>query len=328
MKRRQFLCQTALTGLGLALAPQLLAHETQPISVGIIGLDTSHSTAFTKILNDPEAAADVAGFRVTHAYPQGSLDIESSISRIPRYTQEMREMGVEIVDSLEALLEKVELVLLETNDGRRHLEQARAVFSADKPVFIDKPVAASFVDALAIYQSAKQYKVPVFSASSLRFSPTTVEVASGNKIGKILGAETYSPATLEPTHTDLFWYGIHGVEALFTLMGPGCRQVRRFYRQEVDVVVGEWEDGRIGTFRGVREGKTGYGGRAYGTEGIAEAGGYEGYRPLVVEIVRFFQTGVPPVSAEETLEIFAFMEAAEISKRKNGKPIRLDKVWK
>ncbi len=292
----------------------------------MIGLDTSHSVAFTKLLNEKEPKEDIAGFAVTHAYPQGSRDIESSTSRIPKYTAEMKSLGVEIVDSIEALLDKVDYVLLETNDGRLHLEQALQVFKAKKPVFIDKPMAASLKDVLAMFSAAETYQVPVFSASSLRFSPVTQEVASGNKIGKVLGASTFSPAKLEKTHPDLFWYGIHGVEALCTLMGTGCKQVRRLYREGVDVVVGEWEDGRIGTFRGIRDGKQTYGGTAFGTDGVIEAGGYEGYRPLVVEIAKFFRTGIPPVSAAETIEIFAFMAAAEESKRRNGAMVSLKEV--
>ena len=55
----------------------------QAVRVGLIGLDTSHSPAFTKILNDPDAASDVAGYRVVAAYPNGSADIASSVRRIP-----------------------------------------------------------------------------------------------------------------------------------------------------------------------------------------------------------------------------------------------------
>lgn len=296
-----------------------------PKSVGVIGLDTSHATAFTKILNDADAAADVAGYRVTHAYPQGSPDIESSIKRVPEYTAEVKKMGVEIVDSIEALLQKVDVVLLETNDGRPHLAQARMVIEAGKPVFIDKPVAGSLKDAVEIYRLAEAKGVPVFSASSLRFAPSTMAVRNGS-IGQVLGADTFSPATLEPTHPDLFWYGIHGVESLFTVMGTGCVQVRRTFHPNGEVVVGEWEDGRIGVFRGTRAGKHTYGGTAYGSEGVAPAGAYEGYRPLVVEIVRFWNTGQAPVSAKETLEIYAFMAAADESKKRGGKTVSLAKV--
>ena len=330
MKRRTFLHNMSYSSLGLSIMASPHFPTSKPTDspadrpIGMIGLDTSHAPAFTKIFNDPEAAEDVAGFRITHAYPHGSRDIESSSSRIPKYTQEMQGLGVEITESIEELLEKVDFVLLETNDGRLHLEQAKLVFEAGKAVFIDKPIAASLEDAVEIFELSNKHEVPMFSASSLRFGPATQEVAKGSTIGKVLGADTYSPAKLEPTHPDLFWYGVHGVESLFTVMGTGCKQVRRIYSEGVDIVVGEWDDGRIGTFRGIREGKSGYGGTAFGENGAAPAGVYEGYRPLLVEIANFFRTGIAPVSEQETLEIFAFMSAAEESKRLNGLPVSLE----
>jgi len=288
--------------------------------VGIIGLDTSHAPAFTKELNSPEAAADLRGYRVVAAYPQGSRDIESSVSRVPKYIEEVKKYGVEIVDSIDELLTKVDYVLLETNDGRPHLEQALAVFKAGKPVFIDKPVAGSLVDAVAIYEAAEKYHVPTFSSSSLRFVDNALAIRGGS-LGKVLEAFTYGPSPIEKTHPDFFWYGIHGVEMLFTVMGTGCEQVVRVGTPGADVVVGTWQGGRIGTFQGMREGKEDYGGIAFGEKEIAPIGGYAGYRPLIVEIARFFETGKPPVSALETLELFAFMEAADESKRQGGKPI-------
>ena len=329
MERRKFLQNTGYASLGMGFLAKKgllsLNSEGDDIKVGMIGLDTSHCPAFTKIFNTENTDPEFLGFQVTHAYPYGSKTIESSFSRIPKYTDEVKALGVEISDSISSLLEEVDVVLLETNDGRLHLEQALQVIKAKKPLFIDKPIAASLSDAIKIFDAAKKHKVPIFSASSLRYGPATQEVVQG-KIGKILGANTFSPAKIEATHPDLFWYGVHGVESLFTLMGTGCKQVRRYYSEEVDVVVGEWEDGRMGTFRGIRAGKQSYGGTAFGTEGIAEAGHYEGYRPLVVEIAKFFRTGTVPVSAKETLEIFAFMAAAEESKKQQGKAISLASV--
>ncbi|MDH3245224.1 MAG: Gfo/Idh/MocA family oxidoreductase [Saprospiraceae bacterium] len=326
MQRRD-LIHTVLHGsLSLVLSERLIRKKrmqrTDEVPVGIIGLDTSHAPAFTRIFNNPQFEAN---FRVTHAYPHGSLDIESSTSRIPRYTEEMREMNVEVVDSIDELLGQVEKALLLTNDGRRHLEQARQVFAAGKTMFIDKPLAASLSDVRTILREADQHQVPVFSASSLRFAPSTQAIANGS-IGKVIAADIYSPATLEKTHPDLFWYGIHGVESLFTVMGRGCRQVRRIHHDDMEIVVGEWADGRIGTFRGLRSGKTDYGGVAFGEDGIAPAGRYEGYEHLVREIARFFENGESPVDPEETVEIFAFMEAAHESKRRGGDPVLLSEV--
>ncbi len=329
--RRQFLKTSAAAGMGISLSPgTFLAHKNQKavkeLKAGIIGLDTSHSIAFTQLLNDPDAAADLAGVRVVAAYPKGSEDIESSVSRIPGYTEEIRQWDVEIVGSIEELLDKVDVVLLETNDGRSHLEQAMPVFKAGKPVFIDKPIAASLSEAIALFERARQYKVPMFSASSLRYMESAQATRQGKTVGKVLGAEAYSPAHLEKTHPDLFWYGVHGVETLFTVMGTGCRQVSRTQTKDTELVVGTWEDGRIGTFRGLRSGKADYGGTAFGEEGITTLGPYGGYRPLLVQIVRFFQTGKAPVAPEETLEIFAFMEAADESKRQGGKAVSLEDV--
>lgn len=310
--------------LGNAMALQA-ADPVKEIRVGIIGLDTSHATAFTKMLNDAAAEADIAHCRVVAAYPKGSPDIPSSTERVPAYTKEVQALGVEIVDSIDVLLTKVDAVLLETNDGRPHLEQALPVFKSGKPVFIDKPIAGSLTDAVAIFAAARQYKVPMFSSSSLRFSKNAQALRNG-KLGKITGCDAYSPCSLEATHPDLYWYGIHGVETLFTVMGTGCDKVSRLSSPDYDLVSGVWTDGRLGTFRGIRKGGGGYGGTAFAAQGVEPIGGYDGYRPLLVEIVKFYRTGVSPVSEEETLEIYAFMEAADESKRHGGVPVTLASV--
>ena len=309
--------------VGLLLAT--VAAAPAQTRVGMIGLDTSHSTAFTQLLNDSAAAPDLAGFRVVAAYPYGSRTIQSSASRIPGYTAEVEKRGVRIVGSIPELLAQVDVVLLETNDGRLHLEQALEVIRAGKPLFIDKPIAASLEDAVAIFDAARHYGVPVFSSSSLRYAAGAQRARSG-AIGRVLGADAFSPATLEPTHPDLYWYGVHGVELLFTAMGTGVESVLRVASDSTDVVVGRWADGRLGTFRGTRVGRSEYGGTAFGTSAIIPLGPYDGYRPLLVEIVRFFRTRVPPVSAEETLEIFAFMSAADESERLGGAPVRVADV--
>ena len=306
----------------LAASAQTSATDSAVVRVGMIGLDTSHSPAFVKLFN---TADDLSDFRVVAAYPYGSRTIESSYSRIPRYTEEVKEMGVEIVDAIDELIERVDVVLLETNDGRLHLEQALPVLEAGKPLFIDKPMAASLADVLALFDAADHYGVPVFSASSLRFQEPMLDVRAGS-IGRVVGADAYSPAHLEETHPDLFWYGIHGVEILFTVMGAGCQNVRRIASDSTDVVVGTWADGRVGTFRGMRSGESGYGGTAFGADSIAVLGYPSGYAPLVEAVAAFFRTGDVPVPPEETIEIFAFMTAADVSKQQGGAPVALADV--
>lgn len=287
------------------------------IRAGMIGLDTSHAIEFTKLLNDPKAEGDLADVEVVAAFPGGSPDLPASWDRVQKYTDQIRRMGVEIVPSIEALLPKVDAVLLESVDGRPHLDQARPVLAARKPLFIDKPMAASLADVIAIFELAKAAGTPCFSSSSLRYASEVQAIRNGTSpLGKPLKAVAWSPLNLEPHHPDLFWYGVHGVEMLYTIMGPGCKTVTR---TAPDQVVGIWADGRTGTFVG----KKGYGAEVEGSQGRGTVGKYEGYKPLVIEICKFFKTGKPPVPPEETIELFAFMEAADESKRQGGKPVQL-----
>ena len=330
--RRSFIKKTAIAGVGLGLAGRAagISSGTKVLGgkrVGMIGLDTGHSTAFTKSLNDPQAGDRYRGYKVVAAVPDGTDNILDWKNRIPEFTEEVRSQGVEIVNSIEEMLEKVDVVLLTCIDGNKHLEQALPVLKAGKRMFIDKPFAGSLSDAIAIVEAAKKYDVPMFSSSSLRYVEGGKEI-SGGKIGKVIGVNAYSPAPIEEHHPDLFWYGVHGVEILFTVMGTGCKSVQRTFTENSDVVTGIWKDGRIGCFRGIREGKRGYGGTVFGEDGISEVDQYQGYNPLLEKIAEFFDTGIVPVSAEETLEIFAFMQAADDSKINGGISIDMESVMK
>ncbi len=328
LNRRDFVKTAAIGGIGLGLAGNITSlygkGNTLAGKVGIIGLDTSHCIEYTKTLNDPKAGSEFAGYKVVAAYPTaGSSDLPSSINRLAGFTEQVKQQGVEIVSSIEELLKKVDVVLLETVDGRKHLEQALPVIKAGKRMFIDKPVAASLSDAIAIFDAAKHYNVPVFSSSSLRYIGDAQEIAAG-KIGKVLGADTYGPCEIEKTHPDLFWYGIHGIEALFTVMGTGCKSVIRVHTENTDMVVGTWKDNRVGSYRGTRYPGYLFGGTVFGDKKTLVLGEYKGYNPLLIKIIEFFRTGVVPVSPEETLEICAFMEAADESKLKGGVSVDLE----
>ena len=296
------------------------------IRVGIIGTDTSHVPAFTKMLNsDPSDPDHIAGARVVAACKGGSKDIEESASRVDRYADEIHtKYGVEIVPDIATLLTKVDAVWIESLDGRPHLEQARPVIAAHKPFFVDKPLASTLEDAREIAHLAKEAGVPWFSSSSLRFGA----VAREAKVSDATGITTWGPGPTEPHHyLDMAWYAIHPVELLFTLMGKGCcRTVTRTTSADADVIVGVWNDGRIGTVRAVRP-YSDYGAIVNrGRETLVshpKSGDAADYRPLVREIVKFMQTGTPAVSNEETLEIFAFLDAAQRSKEQGGKPVAL-----
>lgn len=295
-----------------------------PMRVGIVGCDTSHVVAFAKLMNDPAATGLLAKVEIVCAYPGGSPDIPSSRDRVEGYVNELRDRGVEIVDSAREVAEKSDAILLESLDGRPHLEQFRQV-AVGKPVFVDKPAAASLVDVIAIFKLAGETKTPCFTSSALRFSDKVVALKNNAEIGEINGCSVASPFETEPHHPDLFWYGVHGVESVYALMGVGCERVSRADAGRATVVVGAWGDGRFATYQGLK-GHADYAFTAFGSKGIACERGFSGYAPLVDEICEFFVSRKAPVSPEETIEMFAFMEAADESLRQEGRPVLIKDV--
>ncbi len=299
--------------------------SAKPLRAGMIGLDTSHVNAFTRVFNRKGAEGDLADIEIAVGFPAGT-DVPMSRDRVGMFTKQLRERGMEIVDSIPALLEKVDVVLLESVDGRIHLEQAIPIFQAGKPVFIDKPLAGSLADAVAIAELVKKYNVPCFSSSMIRFSLAIQSLLDNEEVGEIAGALTWGPCSVQSDTPDLFFYGIHGIEGLFTLMGPGCVSVQRTHTNDTDMVTGTWTGGRVGSYRGIRHNKASFGATAFGEKGIVTVGRSDGYEPLCQAMAKFFKTGKSPVSLDETVEIFAFMEAAEESKRQCGKPVTLESV--
>lgn len=314
-------------GIGIHASAFAEAIPGEEIKVGVIGLSV-HSAAYTEIINSGASSPEFSGCRVVAIFhPKGNPDVEFSEKQLQSFTETIKGHGVEFVSSIKKLLKKVDAVMLLTNDGRPHLKEIIPVLKAGKPVYVDKPLAASLSDVLAIFKVSKKYNVPMFSCSPLRYVKEAQDIREGKIVGKVLGANTFGPAPLQKSHVDLFWDGIHAVESLYTVLGgTGCKTVSRTTADDADVVVGTWEDGRIGVFRGIRKGRSGFGGTAFGDKGIASIGAFNGYRPLVVAIVAFFRSGIVPVSDEETIEIYAFMEAADESKRLGGIPVKLSDV--
>lgn len=324
------------------LAPATTAQDAPPIKVGVIGLDNYQAVAFTELFHAPKPAANLAGLRVVAAFPAGSPDIEESVRELPKWTDAIKKLGVEVVKSPEDVLKQVDAVMVMSVDGRAHLEQVKAALKAGKPVFIGRPLAASLADAVEMFRLSKEHKTPIFSCSQHRFSPGFIGMRNHEDVGEVIGCDVYGGSPREPHHPDLFWHAVHGIETLYTIMGPGCVSVTRTSTETADVVTGVWKDGRVGTFRGIRKGAPKYSATVFGSKGVSTAGiyghgvpvkgvvptndKYMGYEATAIEIAKFFKTKTPPVTAEETTELFAFMEAAEESKRQNGASVKLETV--
>ncbi len=345
-RSRRALLQKALTGVAGAAAlcarvPAAARAAGEPLRVGIIGFDNYQAVDFTRLMNDPRADGDLAGLRVVAAFPGGSPHIAESRANLPKWIEQIQPLGVRVVPTPAEVVRQVDAVMVMSVDGRAHLAQVRPALTAGKPAYIGRPLAASLKDAVQIFRLAESTGAPVFSCSQHRFSPGFYDMRQHEEVGEVLGCEVYGGCPLDPTHPDLFWHGVHGVETLFTIMGPGCRSVTRVKTAVTDYVTGTWGDGRVGTYRGIHRGAVQYQALVFGSKGIVPSGKYGGYapvkgvypqgkyaayEPLARQIARFWKTRVPPVPPRETLEIFAFMDAAHESTRRDGKPVELAAV--
>lgn len=288
--------------------------------IGIIGTDTSHVTGFARALNSPTRNANpvLDGVCITDAVPCYSPDIPSSASRHERFAHELvTNHGVRLHETTTSMAENVDAFIIHSIDGRKHRPQLEALLRYGKPVFVDKPFAASLEDAVAMFEAADSARVPVFSSSLYRFRPSLLHLLKAD-VGRRLHVQSVGPCHIEPTHPDWFWYGIHPAEALFTVLGPRYRFVTRTQSENADVLTGLWDDGSIGTVLGLRTGPMPSGVTIYGEKGTISQhadnstafGANDDYTPLIEAVVSFFRSGIPPVAQEETLALLRFLDTA------------------
>ena len=290
------------------------------IRIGIVDFDTSHVVEFTRRLNHVDVSEEqwVEGAKVVVGCPGESL---LSPERIPGYTKQMQEYGVSLVDKPEEMIGQIDAVLIESVEGGFHYGRTAPFLEAGLPAFVDKPFTCDLAQAKALADLAQLKNVPIFTSSSLRYGLEIVEIQEkSSETGKILGVEVCSPAPLHPRNPGLFHYGLHGVETLYTLMGPGCEAVWSVSNDDADVVTGLWNDGRMGTMRGIRKGTQGYGFTAYCEKSIVRTSINASYiyRELLKRILQMFETGQPPIDISESVEIVAFIEAAMKSAANDG----------
>jgi predicted dehydrogenase len=300
------------------------------LKLGMIGLDTSHAPAFTKLLNDSQDPFHVRGGKVVIAYPGDPSDFHMSYTRKDRFTKELsQQYGVKMTASIEEVAEYSDAILLESVDGRHHLSQFKRIAPYRKPVFIDKPLALSSDAASKIFRLAEQYQVPIMSCSALRYAEGLTRALEKNK-DSIIGVDLFGPMPLEPAQPGYFWYGIHLADMLYAIFGKGCKSVTSVNNSMHDVVTAEWVDGRVAVLRGNRAGNQTFGALMHYEQNrqyvSVSPDDKPYYASLLEKIMEMFQTKISPISSEETLELIRFLEAANVSRERSGEVIKLDQL--
>lgn len=323
----------------------------EPVKIGLLGIDNFGSVAYTEFFNKPHPDEIFAGARVVAAYPIGSPDYPGSDKLLADWKKQLLEMyqkpqdpkdavpPIEMVSNLDELLQKCDGIMIFSMDGRLHLAQATAVLKARKPLFISRPLASSPADAVAIMKLAAETGTPCWSSSQHRYSGGFIGMRNHPEVGRVIGCDVYGGWTVNAPAADAFMRPLHSIETLYTIMGPGVVSVTCTSTPNTELITALWKDGRVGTYRGIKEGAVKYSATVFGEKGVSTAGiyghgvpvkgvvptddKYVGYEGLAIEMAKFFKGGPVPVSPAETLEIFALMQAAEESKAQNGAVVKL-----
>jgi predicted dehydrogenase len=330
------------------------ARAEGPVRVGILGIDNYQCVEYTKHFNDPKAEGDFTGLRVTAAFPVTSDTYPDSAKLTAQWKEQLLALyakptnpaeavpPVEFVTSLDELLKRCDAVMIMSLDGRQHLSQATAVLRAGKRLFIGRPLASSVEDAVAIMKVAAETKTPCWSSSQHRYNPGFIGMRNHPEVGKVLGCDVYGGWDTKAAEADRFIRPLHSIETLYTVMGPGVVSVSCTSTPSAELMTATWGDGRVGTYRGIKEGAVKYSATVFGDKGVSTAGiyghgvpvqgvvptndKYMGYEGIAHEMAKFFKGSPPPVSAAETLEIYALLEAAEASHAKGGAAVELRKL--
>lgn len=352
----RFVSLLSVVALSLFGVDFLNAAEPAPVRVGILGIDNYQGSEYARFFNSPKAEGDLGGVRVTAIYPVTSPDYPRSAELTADWMKYMVQMGdpngkslkdyqpIEVVDSIEALLPKCDAVLMAGLDGRMHLDQATKVLKAGKRLVIVRPLASSSADAHAILQLAHDLKVPCFSSSQHRFSEGFIGMRNHPEVGKPLGCDVYGGYDVNAPEADKPVRPLHSLETLYTIMGPGVATVSCVSTPLVESYTLTWSDGRVGTYRGIKQGAVKWSATVFGDKGVSVSGiyghgvpvkgivptqdKYTGYEGFARAMGPFFRGGEPPVSANETMEIYAVIDAAEKSKAAGGAPVKLSEVLK
>ena len=252
--------------------------------------------------------------------------MDISRNRVEGFTKTLREKyGVEMKDSPEAVAEAADLLMILSVDGRVHRQQFERVAKLGKPTFIDKPFALTVDDAEAMLRLARSNKVPLMSCSSVRYSENVVAALNGKR-GDVLGCDAHGPLSEIPTQPGLFFYGIHTVDLIVSVLGHGCREVRTAHYDACDVVTLAWPDGRIATVRLMKEPHGHFGVTLHRKAGAqfvdASAAKRPAYATMLEAILRSLPQGKSDVPEDEMLDTVKICAAMNQS-LETGKPVKL-----
>jgi predicted dehydrogenase len=281
------------------------------IRFGLVGVNTSHADAFSRILNG--SATDeptVEGGRVVAIWGNegdaGRVDELATKHDIPNRVASASDM----IGSIDAVL-----IVDDHGGGETHAALARPFIEAGLPTFIDKPMSTEYRDAAELFELADKTGAPLMSCSALRFAaelePARAEL---ERIGKLSSVISTGPG-------DWYYYGVHAVELLGAVAGTGAATLHRHSFDQRDVAVISYPDGPTAIVQTLRDASYVFELVAYGENGqlsIEVKDSLAFYSNTIREVVKMAETGKAPLTAAQTLEVIAILRAGEASAETGG----------
>lgn len=286
------------------------------VRLGCVGIDSSHLPEFSKrILALHEAGKTPC--RVTAFFDPGDHQMPSG--QVAKWREATLGLGAVQVERYESLLEQVDGVLVLAVSGHVHAELAYPALRRGLPTYVDKPLTCNLSQALQLLEVARGSKARCYSASSLRFA-SEVGALDRAALGDLVAIDAYGPGELNAAMAGLFFYGVHTIEMVDAIWGPGVKRVSAVSSADRDLLDLDYHDGRYARLRMERKGCYDFGATVHGTKGIAsfKVDFADVYSRLVSGMCRFFEGGAAPADLRDIVENVAVMEAGNASMSHNG----------
>jgi predicted dehydrogenase len=296
--------------------------EAATLQLGVVGIDSSHLAEFSMRINALHAAGQTR-CQVTQMWTDGHHDMPAE--HVEKWRMQAEGHGVVGCDNLKDMLDAVDGVMVLTVNGYRHLEHASEALKRGLPTYIDKPLTCDLDQARQVLGMAREHGARCYSASSLRFAAEVEQATLDTTLGDVVAIDAYGPGQLSDAMPGLFYYGVHTIEMVDALWGPGVARVRCESMPDRDVLHLAYHDGRFASLRMERAGAYDFGATLQGREGIHSFKvDFDGvYDRLIVGMTAFFEGGEPPASLERIVENVAVMEAGNRSAGEGGRWITL-----
>ena len=301
--------------------PSASATDTRELQIAAIGIDSSHLPEFVKRIRKLRQDGKTR-CRVTQMWTDGVHGLAAD--QVEKWRLQAEAEGVVMTESMDAMLDAADGVMVLAVDGNRHLELAEKALKRSLPTYIDKPLTCNLPDARKVLELARTHNTPCYSASSLRFA-NEVRGLDQLDLGKLEAIDAYGPGELNAAMKGLFFYGIHTIEMVDAMWGGGIEKVRCDQTDPRDIVQLIYKDGRYAHLRMDRKGAYDFGATVHGSDAIHsfKVDFAQIYDRLIEGMTGFFEGGEPPATLDRLVEAIAVIESAHQSAETGGGWIKL-----